>query len=152
MDVDDESLDMNVFEKVMEGKHKEIVSNDDGDSMRINSTSNLFHFGQNNMTDKSCLDNNNYYYYDEIAYPFSKRNKLKHEPEAAQENKPLQYSADIIVEIKIRDGTAVPMGDFLDTGTTDTTILRELVGKGRACTNTKKNQVGKTWWEIHHKL
>jgi hypothetical protein len=28
MDVDDESLDMNVFLKLMEGKHKEIVSND----------------------------------------------------------------------------------------------------------------------------
>jgi hypothetical protein len=54
MDVDDESLDMNVFEKLMEGKHKEIVSNDDGDSTSINSTNNLSHSGQNNMTDKSC--------------------------------------------------------------------------------------------------
>jgi hypothetical protein len=36
MDADDEYLDMNVFEKLMEGKHKEIVSNDDGDSMSIN--------------------------------------------------------------------------------------------------------------------
>jgi hypothetical protein len=52
----------------MEGKHTEIVSNDDGDSMSINSTNNLFHFGQNKMTDKSCLDNNYNYYYDEIAY------------------------------------------------------------------------------------
>jgi hypothetical protein len=31
MEVDDESLDMNVFQKLMEGKHKEIVSNDDDD-------------------------------------------------------------------------------------------------------------------------
>jgi hypothetical protein len=54
MDVDDESLDMNVFFKLMEGKHKEIVSNYDGDSTSINSTKNLFHFGQNNLTDKSC--------------------------------------------------------------------------------------------------
>jgi hypothetical protein len=30
MDVDDESLDMNVFLKLIEGKHKEIVSNDNG--------------------------------------------------------------------------------------------------------------------------
>jgi hypothetical protein len=103
MDDDDESLDMNVFEKLMEGKHKEIVSNEYGDLTSINSTNNLFHFGQNNnMTDKYCLDNNdNNYYYDEIAYQFSKRSKLKHEPEAAQENKPVQYTADIIVEIKI---------------------------------------------------
>jgi hypothetical protein len=43
----------------MEGKQTEIVSNNDGDSMSINSTNNLFHFGQHNMTDKSCLDNNN---------------------------------------------------------------------------------------------
>jgi hypothetical protein len=85
----------------MEGKHKETVINDDGDSMSINSTYNLFHFGQNNMTDKSCLDNNNYYYYDEIAYPFSKIIKLKHEQEAAQEDKPVQYTADNIIEINI---------------------------------------------------
>jgi hypothetical protein len=55
----------------MEGKHNEIVSNNDDDSMSIESTNNLFHFGQNNLTDKSCLDYN--YNYDEIAYPlFSK--------------------------------------------------------------------------------
>jgi hypothetical protein len=38
MEVDDESLDMNVFEKLMEGKHKEFVSNDYYDSTSINST------------------------------------------------------------------------------------------------------------------
>jgi hypothetical protein len=69
---------------------------------------------------------------------FSKRIKLKHEPEAAQENKPVQYTADIIVEIKNRDGTVVPMRALLDTGTTATIILREFVVKGRARTNTKK--------------
>jgi hypothetical protein len=53
------------------------------------------------MTDKSCLDNNYNNYYDEIAYPFSKIIKLKHELEAAQENKPVKYTAYIIVEIKI---------------------------------------------------
>jgi hypothetical protein len=65
--------------------------------------------------DKSCLDNNYNNYYDEISYPFSKRIKLKHELEAAQENKPAQYTADIIVEIKNRDGTVVPMRDLRDT-------------------------------------
>jgi hypothetical protein len=90
------------------------------------------------MTDKSCEDNNynndNY----ELAYPFSKRINLKHEPEEAHENVPVQYTADIIVEIKNRDGTVVPMRALLDTGTTATIILREFVGKGRARTNTKK--------------
>jgi hypothetical protein len=96
MEVDDESLDMNVFEKLMEGKRNEIVSNDDGDSTSINSTNKLFYSGHNNKTDKSCLDNKNNNDYNEIAYPFSKRIKLKHEPEAAQENKPVQSNADII--------------------------------------------------------
>jgi hypothetical protein len=57
-DVDDESFDMTVFLKLMEGKHNEIVINDDDDSMSINSNNNLFCFGQNNLTDKTCLDNN----------------------------------------------------------------------------------------------
>jgi hypothetical protein len=43
-----------------------------------------------------------------------------------------------VVEIKNRDGTVVPMTALLDTGTTSTTILIELVGKGRAHTNAKK--------------
>jgi hypothetical protein len=37
----------------------------------------------------------------------------------------------------------VPMRALLDTGTTDTIILREFVGKGRASTNTNK----RTKWE-----
>jgi hypothetical protein len=89
MEVDNESLDMNVFEKLMEGKHTEIVSNGDGDSTSINSTDTLSHSGQNNMAVKYFLDYNNNYYYDEISYQFNKRIKLKHEPEAAQENKPV---------------------------------------------------------------
>jgi hypothetical protein len=79
-----------------------------------------------------------------LDYPFSKRIKLKHEPEEAQENKPLQYTAYIVVEIKNRDGTVVPMRVFLDIGTTDTIILREFVGKGRSCTNTNKRTKWKT--------
>jgi hypothetical protein len=131
MEVDDESLDMNVFLKLMEDKHKYILSNDE-DSMSMNSTNALSHSGQNNMTDKSCLDNNYNINYDEIAYPFSEIIKLKHEPEASQENKPLQYTAHIIVEIKNRYVTVVPMIVLLDTGTTDTIILREFMGKGSA--------------------
>jgi hypothetical protein len=102
MEVDDESLDMNGFEKLMEGKHAEIVSNGDDDLKSIND-SNIFSYSeQNNMTDKTCLGNNNNYYYDELAYPFNKRIKLKHEPEEDQENIPVQYTADIILEIKKR--------------------------------------------------
>jgi hypothetical protein len=76
------------------------------------------------MTDKSCLDNNYNNDHDELAYPFSKRIKLKHEPEEAQENNPVQYTADIIVEIKNRDGTVVPTRALLDTGATATIVLR----------------------------
>jgi hypothetical protein len=62
----------------------------------------------------------------------------------AQENNPLQYTADIIVDIKNRDGTVVPMRALLDTGTTATIILRECMGKGRARTKTKKRTKWKT--------
>jgi hypothetical protein len=99
---------------------------------------------QDKMTNKSCEDNNYNNDYDELAYPFSKRIKLKHEPEKAQENILLQYTADIIVEIKNIDGTVVPMRALMDTGTTATIILREFVGKERARTNTKKRTRWKT--------
>jgi hypothetical protein len=75
---------------------------------------------------------------------FCKRIKLKHEPEANQENKPVQYTADIIVEIKNRDGTVVPMRVLLDAGTTATIILRLFMGKGRARINAKKRTKWKT--------
>jgi hypothetical protein len=58
MGVDDESLDMNDFDKLKEGKHHETMSNNDDDSMSSQNTNNLFNFGQNNSTDKSCLDSN----------------------------------------------------------------------------------------------
>jgi hypothetical protein len=61
-------------------KHNEFVSKNDDDSMSI--TNKLFHFEQTNEPDKCYLINNNNYY-DELAYPFSKRIKLKHDPEAA---------------------------------------------------------------------
>jgi hypothetical protein len=100
------------------------VSNGDDDLKSINDTNTFSYSEQNNMTDKPCLGNNYKNDYDELAYPFSKIIKLKHEPEEAQENKPVQYTADIIVEIKNRDGTVVPMRALLDTGTTATIILR----------------------------
>jgi hypothetical protein len=144
MEVDDESLDMNVFGKLMEGKHTEIVSNGNDYLKSINDTNTFSYSEENNMTDKPNEGNNYNNDYDEIAYPFIKRTKLKHEREEAQENKSVQYTADIIVEIKNRDGTVVPMRALLDTGTTATIILRECVGKGRARTNKKK----RTKWKI----
>jgi hypothetical protein len=62
-------------------------SNDDLKS--INDTNTFAYSKQNEMTDKSCEDNNYNNDYDELAYPFSKRIKLKHEPEEAQENNPV---------------------------------------------------------------
>jgi hypothetical protein len=47
--MDEESLDMNVFD-MFTGKHNEIVSNNDDASMSI--TNNLFHFEQTNEPDK----------------------------------------------------------------------------------------------------
>jgi hypothetical protein len=108
-DGDDDSLDMNVFEKLMEGKHTKIVNKSNDDLISINDTDTFDYSMQDKMTIKYCEDNNNNYYYDKLAYPFSKRIKLKHELEKAQENVPLQYTADIIVEIRKRDGTVVPM-------------------------------------------
>jgi hypothetical protein len=87
---DDESLDMNVFEKLMEGKHTKIVNNGDDDLKSITNTNTFSYSKQTNMTDKSCLDNNYNNDYDELADPFSKRIKLKHEREEAQENNPVQ--------------------------------------------------------------
>jgi hypothetical protein len=141
---DDESLDMNVFKKIMEVKHTKIVDKGDDDLKSINNTNTFDYSKQNNMTDKYCEDNNYNNDYDELAYLFSKRIKLKHEPEEAQENVPVQYTADIIVEIKNRDGTVVLMRALLDTGNTATIILREFVGKGRARTNTKTRTKWKT--------
>jgi hypothetical protein len=141
---DDESLDMNVFENLMEGKHTRIENKSNDDLISINDTDTFAYSKQNNMTDKYCEYNNYNNDYDKLAYPFSKRIKLKHDPEKAQENVPVQYTADIIVEIKNRDGTVVPMRALLDTGTTATIILREFVGKGRSYTNTKKRTKWKT--------
>jgi hypothetical protein len=120
----DESLDMNVFEKLMEGKHTNIVNKSNDDLKSINDTNTFDYSIQDKITHKYCEDNNYNYDYDELANPFSKRIKLKHEPEKAQENVPVQYTADIIVEIKNRDDTVVPMRALLHTGTTATIILR----------------------------
>jgi ribosomal protein L15 len=124
----DDSLEMNVFEKLMEGTHTMIVTKSNDDLISINDTDTFDYSMQDKITHKNCEHNNYNDDYDELAYPFSKRIKLKHEPEKAQVNVPVQYTADIIVEIKNRDGTVVPMRSLLDTGTTATIILTECVG------------------------
>jgi hypothetical protein len=85
MELNDESLNMKVLDKLMEDKHNEIVSEKDYGSIIIENTNNLFHVEQTNTPDKSYIKNNKKNNYDEIAYPFSKRIKLKHEPESAPE-------------------------------------------------------------------
>jgi hypothetical protein len=100
------------------------VSENNDDLISINDTNTCDYYMQNKCTHGSIKHNDYSNYYDELAYPFSKRIKLKHEPEKDQENLPVQYTADIIVEIKNRVGTVVPMRALLDTGTTSTIILR----------------------------
>jgi hypothetical protein len=130
------------------------VNRSNDDLISINDTATFDYSIQDKINHEISEDNNYNNDYDELAYPFSKRIKLKHEPEKAQQNVPVQYTAaiiveiknrDIIVEIKNRDGTVVPMRALLDTGTTSTIILRELVGKGRARIDTKKRTKWKTF-------
>jgi ribosomal protein L15 len=65
---DDESLDMSVFEKLMEGKHTKIVNKSNDDFKSINATSTFAYSKQNNMTDKSCEDN---LYYNSVTITMS---------------------------------------------------------------------------------
>jgi hypothetical protein len=128
----------------MEGKQPMFVSKSNDDLISINDTDTFDYSTQDKMTHEISEHNNYNNDYDELAYSFSKRIKLKHDPEKAQENVSVQYTADIIVEIKNRDGTVVPMRSMLDTGTTSTIMLREFVGKSRARTNIKKRTKWKT--------
>jgi hypothetical protein len=121
-DMDEESLDMNAFD-MFTGKHNKFVSKNYNDS--TSNTSKMFHFKQTNEPDKCYLKDNYNDNYNEIACPFSKRIKLKNKHTEAPEKKPVQNTADIIVEIKNRDGTVVPIRALLDTGTTSTIILRK---------------------------
>jgi hypothetical protein len=84
----------------MEGKHTMIVIKSNDDLISINDTDTFDHSMQDKITHKNSEHNNYNNDYDELAYPFSKTIKQKHEPVKAQENVPVQYTADIIVEIK----------------------------------------------------
>jgi hypothetical protein len=96
----DESLDMSVFEKLMEGKHTKIVNKSNDGLKSINDPNTFDYSMQDKMTNKSCEDNNYDNNYDELAYSFSKRIRLKQELENAQSNVPVQYTTEIIVQIK----------------------------------------------------
>jgi hypothetical protein len=115
---DDDSLDMNVFESLMEGNQPMCVTKSNDDLIIINDTYTFDYSMQDKITHEISEHNNYNNDYYELAYPFSKIIKLKHEPKKAQENVPVQYTADIIVEIKNRDGTVVTMRALLETGIT----------------------------------
>jgi hypothetical protein len=68
---DDESLDMNVFEKLMEGKHTKIVNKSYDDLQSINDSDTFDYSMQNKITKNSCEYNNYDNDYDELAYAFS---------------------------------------------------------------------------------
>jgi hypothetical protein len=75
---------MNVFEKLMEGKHTKIVNKSNDELKSINDTNTFDYSKQDKMTNNYCEDNNYYNDYDELPYSFSKRIKLRHKPEDAQ--------------------------------------------------------------------
>jgi hypothetical protein len=88
-DGDDDSLDMNVFEKLMEGKHTKIVNKRNDDLISIDDTSTFDYSMQDKITHKYCENNNHNNDYDELAYPFSERIKLKHELEKGSRKCPI---------------------------------------------------------------
>jgi hypothetical protein len=61
----------------MQGKHTKIVNKSNDDLKIINDTSTFDYSIQDKMTNRSSEDNNYNNDYDELAYPFSKRIKLK---------------------------------------------------------------------------
>jgi hypothetical protein len=63
---DDDSLDMNVFEKLMEGKHIMIVTKSNDDLISINATDTFDYSMQDKSTQKNCEHNNYNDDYDEF--------------------------------------------------------------------------------------
>jgi hypothetical protein len=92
---------MTVLKKLMEGKQPMFVTKSNDDLICINDNDTFDYSMQDKITHKISEHNNYNNDYDELAYPFSKIIKLKHEPEKTQENFTVQYTAGIIVEIKI---------------------------------------------------
>jgi hypothetical protein len=79
--------------------------NENNDELTSINDTKTFDYSMENKDTHEGIKHSNYSDdYDELAYPFSKRIKLIHEPEKDHENVPVQYTADIIEEIKNRDG------------------------------------------------
>jgi hypothetical protein len=93
---DDDSLDMNVFQKLMDGQQQMLVNESNDDLISINDTDTFDYSKQDKITHAISEHNNYKNDYDELVYPFSKIIKLKHAPEKAQGNVPVQYTADIV--------------------------------------------------------
>jgi hypothetical protein len=69
---DNDSLDMNVFKKLMEGKQQMFVNENNDDLISINDT-NTFDYSMQNKNTLESINHNNYSdAYDELAYPFNK--------------------------------------------------------------------------------
>jgi hypothetical protein len=64
---DDDSLYMNVFEKLMEGKHTKIVNKSNDDSISINDTDTFDYSMQDKITNTICEDNNYNNGYDKLV-------------------------------------------------------------------------------------
>jgi hypothetical protein len=62
---DDDSLDMNVFEKLMEGKHTKIVNKSNDGLISINDNDTFDYYMQDKITHKKCEHNNYNNDYDE---------------------------------------------------------------------------------------
>jgi hypothetical protein len=74
---DKDSLDMNVFEKLMEGKQQMFVSENNDDLISINDTNTCDYSMQNRCTPGSIKHNDYSNVYDKLAYTFSKKNKTE---------------------------------------------------------------------------
>jgi hypothetical protein len=70
----------------MEGKHTKILNKSNDDLKSIDDTNTFYYYMRDKIINKYCEDINYNYDYDELAYSFSKRIKVNHEPEKAQEN------------------------------------------------------------------
>jgi hypothetical protein len=69
---DDDYLDMNVFQKLMEGKHQMCVTKSNYDLISINDTDTFDYYMQDKITHAISEHNNYNNDYEELAYPFSK--------------------------------------------------------------------------------
>jgi hypothetical protein len=79
-DGDDYSLDMNVFQELMEGKQPMFVNKSNDDLKSINDTDTFDYSIQDKITHEISEHNNYNNDYYELDSPFSKRIKVEHEP------------------------------------------------------------------------